>query len=182
MSFDPKIIPPDDGSAPRLPDDLAALGDRLRDEAGRLAAHYRGEPMDERVAAILDHRQTAAASPARRAPVVRILLAAAAACVACAVISVWAFRHDAADTASNRPAETPAGAERALRPTPPAPGALAERAADRPPRHVSEAALPISPRPVVTPAVFVPDVTGPELEAVLDLLEDGSGNDFSLSL
>jgi len=174
MPFDPKIVPPDpspwdDGADLELPDDLAALGEQLRDDAAYLAERY---PARRDVAAAGTARRAAAARRPRR-----MWLAAASAAAIVLLLAGsftawrWVSRQSPGDNVTAGVPVTAPSAEvqpegetpRATHPTPVS-------------NDVPAAVLP------TVPAVFLQNVSGPELEGMLDLMEHEPEGDPGLSI
>ncbi|MCE9526198.1 MAG: hypothetical protein K8R36_09105 [Planctomycetales bacterium] len=165
MQFDPKLIREDDANFEgdlKLPDDLALMAQQLGDDAARLAATY---PPPKPAVLVASRRKTAA--PSRRSFWLMRSLAGTALAVGLVTISLVA-----SNSYNGVTGERPASAGRSLgagenggkvvqlhRP------AYAGRS---PLAH--ESPSPSSQVPV-TPASWLGDTSGPELEALMDLWE-----------
>ncbi len=194
MRFEPKIIrarDPDPGDAVELelPDDLAVLGDQLRDDAALLAERY---PAQETTAAapVRDDLSPGALGHVRRW---RLPMAVAASIALLAafwwVTGPWTRPSGPSDRVTARTehsdrqasaTSSPAGAPSDSRPAPrvmPAP--TDPRMAPGRSFGVPDASHPGASR---MPGAFLLEVTGPELEGVLDLLEQKVGRECDLSI
>lgn len=163
MPFDPKLIREDDASFEgdlQLPDDLALMAQQLGDDATRLAATY-PPPMP----AVLASAQQVA--PRRKNAWLMRSLAGTALAVGLVTISVLA-----SNSYNKVTGERPASAGRSL-------GAGENGGKDMQPHQPAYAVRsplahesPSPPSQVpVTPASWLGDTSGPELEALMDLWE-----------
>lgn len=174
MRFRHRVIPPDqppldEAGDVMLPDDLAALGDRLRCDADMLSSHYPARSTEEnmgRQATCLDGK------PANSR---RYWFATAAVAALLLTVAAWPV--------VNRLSQQPVNTHRLV---------IESSSESSPPRNVEGDRLPeasansvgvtnMDVQPVdyhggkrsieSTPAVFLQDVSGPELEGLLDLWE-----------
>ena len=155
MPFDPKIIAADDafdsGAELKLPADLALMAEQLGDDAARLSACY-PPPVAPALAAV-SRQQTAAPSISRKSAWLTRSLAGTALAAGLVTISL---------VASN-----------AYRP---------QRGNHSSPAAAHEAPSLDDSAPVpVTPASWLGDTSGPELEALMDLWEQEKHKKASLS-
>jgi hypothetical protein len=163
MPFDPKLIHEDDANFEgdlQLPDDLALMGQQLGDDAARLAASY-PPPV---LATLAVSRQELIPTSRYLSWVVRSLVGTALA-TGLVTISLVALNSNQLPNANY---EVPAAA------TPsPAAGALVIQVA--PANRNDRSSVP------VTPASWLSDTSGPELEALMDLWEQDQPAIRSLS-
>ena len=189
MPFDSQPVRSDEAYSQRdcqleLPDDLALMGEQLRDDAQRLASSYpaRLGPVVDLAAAVVAASQ-ASRRPARRRDL--IISSAVGGLVALGLLAMFTLGQGSflgraerkitvpgTATIDHQPAaDSDAGAGHAL--------AAAPRLV--PPPADSIAALPgelLTPAsfsgamPSVTPAVLSSGITGPEMEAWMDLRQD----------
>ena len=164
MPFDPKLIREDDASFEggdlKLPDDLALMGEQLGDDAARLAACY-PPPMPSVLAV---SRQKSAALSRRTSWLTRSLAGTAltAGLVTISLVASNSYRPQ--DANHSLPQVAPSPVSRAL--------------------VVHEAPAPKGTQPQkipVTPASWLGDTSGPELEALMDLWEQDQPAVRSLS-
>ena len=163
MPFDPNIIREDDASFGdgelKLPDDLALMAEQLGDDAARLAATY--PPPVPAVLAV--SRQKTAAQSRRTTWLTRSLAgtALAAGLVTISLVASNSYRPQNAN--HSLPAVAPSGAIDSL--------------------VVHETPTPKGTQPQipVTPASWLGDTSGPELEALMDLWEHDQPAARSLS-
>jgi hypothetical protein len=155
MPFEPKLVQPDDAPLKAdgeidLPDNLAALGEQLRDDALHLAACY---PAAGRELGLLS--QTRAGSRSRSWTKIAVLVSTAAATL---LVSVATIRQFSGPRATRQTVSALAAIH-----TPAEASALdAARAADP--------ASPALPVPAVSStSVSLTELSGPEFEALLDL-------------
>ena len=159
----------DDAEALDLPDDLAAFAEQLRDDAQYLAQCHPADASDEqRERAWQDVCQQAkeAKPVAQSIRYISMRWASAAAVLLIAIVglgSAWVYsqRQATTETAAGVPTDESAVTIAAAA-SDPAPGLTDEL----PPNRVQ----PIS-GPQIVPASFLREVTGPELDGMLDLLE-----------
>lgn len=159
VRFDPRLIQPDDAPEDAcgeldLPDDLLELAAQLGEDANYLAERYPAPVAEPFVAEVVAAR-VASATPARRGWVVAAIGGvAAAAMVAIAVQSLLPSSTLPMAESVAAPAAKPAVVERPIASSVSAPaGPRIER-------------LPWAPSPAIT------NVSGPELEGLLDLWQD----------
>jgi peptidoglycan/LPS O-acetylase OafA/YrhL len=155
MPFDPKLVNEDEAGFEgdlKLPDDLALMAEQLGDDAARLAATY-PPPVPAVLAA--SREASAAQSSSRRKAWLTRSLAGTALAVGIVTISLVASNSYQPQNANHPlPAVAPL----------PASGSLV----------VHEAPTPKGTQPQkipVTPASWLGDTSGPELEALMDLWE-----------
>jgi len=208
MPFSRRVIPPDpppvdDSGELLLPDELLALGEQLRNEAAALAQQF---PASGRQPA--DVPVEAAASPAARAPSWRARSAIAAALLVGAAAYAWvhtpwpeagqvrtAERQPNAvvpvartDSPEDQSLASPAGDRRGnAEPTSTDPPTRrSDRAPAGPPEASDHQGQTADSRPApfdqTTPAVFLWEASGPELEGLLDLWEQGGVSSSSVSI
>jgi len=164
MPFDPNVIREDDANFEgdlKLPDDLALMAEQLGDDAARLAATY-PPPVPAVLAA--SRQASAAQSSSRRKAWLTRSLAGTALAAGLVTISLVASNSYRPQNANHPlPAVAPS----------PASGSLV----------VHEALVPKgSPQKIpVTPASWLGDTSGPELEALMDLWEQDQPAAGSLS-
>lgn len=156
MPFDPKLVQPDDaplkaGDEIDLPDNLAALGEQLRDDAMHLATCY---PAAGRELGLLP--QNVARWRSRKWIKIAVLASTAAATLLITVATIRQF-----------------SAARAMRPTGPALAAIQSPAEASGALDAARAADPASPALPIPAAsstsVSLTELSGPEFEALLDL-------------
>jgi hypothetical protein len=189
--FTPKIIHHEDGGPVEpafppgepeleLPGELTLLADRLSREAARLAERYPAEkarPAQEAPSGqIIETIERAASPSVGRKGAYRFLAPALALIVAVSASAGLLWRHGV-----NQESDQASGAktlwDAAFRPEDPLLSGRS-RAGNR----------PLAPGPAVvparasTPASFVHELTGPEMEGVLDLLERSEDVDPRLSI
>jgi hypothetical protein len=153
MPFDPKLIREDDANFEgdlKLPDDLALMAEQLGDDANRLAALY--PPPMPTVLAVSRPRTSV---PSRRSSWLTRSLAGTALAVGLVTISLVAMNSHQPQDASTK---LPSGSASS-----PATGSLVV--------HEPPVARLKQPRVPVTPASWLGDTSGPELEALMDLWE-----------
>ncbi|MFN0018304.1 MAG: hypothetical protein ACKVP0_08600 [Pirellulaceae bacterium] len=151
MPFDPKLIRDDDANFEgdlQLPDDLALMAQQLGDDAARLAATY-PPPMP---VVLADARQVA---PRRKNAWLMRSLAGTALAVGLVTISVVALN-------TQQPPDANLATPKIVDRSPPA-GSLVV--------HESPVTRSNPPTVPVTPASWLGDTSGPELEALMDLWE-----------
>jgi hypothetical protein len=162
MPFDPKLIQPDDapllpGGELDLPADLALLAEQLGEDAAHLAARY---PADRAPAVALSAELIESAARIKRHSRMRVawIAAASLASVAVLTISVAIALQNQGEVAPTRGtlAASPAT-------TNPAPAAEAPELVSLPGPHAAAGTL--SPG-----TLSLGELSGPELEALLDLL------------
>jgi hypothetical protein len=157
MRFDPKLIHPDEppldaGGELDLPADLTALGQQLGDDAAHLAATY---PANRSLASS-NMGHDARLRPAWR--YARYLAASAAALAALWITAVaWQPQRGARPQPRTATSDVQSSAPHATSPVAAIAGSTQES-------HVS-----------------LPDLSGPELEALLDMLQDDPGRVTSIS-
>jgi len=152
MPFDPRVIQDDDDF---IPDDeqLEMLGAQLRDDARHLESVYPAKKADANAGEVaIDPPQPLRSSRAA------LLLAISAACLGLGLFASVAWMRGAPEQAATIVLTPP----NVVSPMPPVP-------------DVEEFV------PVITPVVHQ-NLTGPELEAVLDLLESDAEAEQSVSL
>lgn len=175
MPFDPKLFRDDDANFEgdlKLPDDLALMAEQLGDDANRLAALY-PPPLP----AVLAVSRPKTATPSRRSSWLTRSLAGTALAVGLVTLSLVVMNTS---RQSNGEKPVPAGrlgivdenGGKGLRPHRPA-------YAGRPPL-AHESPSPSRQVPV-TPASWLGDASGPELEALMDLWEQDQPAIRSLS-
>lgn len=184
MRFRHRVIPPDqppmdEAGDVMLSDDLAALGDHLRSEADMLAAQYPARSTEE------DVRMQAARSDARPAGARGYRCAAAAVAVLLLAIAAWpAMNRLMRQSSDTRSLVTESLSE-------PSPsrnvddGSSTTRtghSTDVTGVDVQTADYHGEPSVESTPAVFLQDVSGPELEGLLDLWEQEPSAASSVSI
>ena len=164
MPFDPNIIRADDASFEgdlKLPDDLALMAEQLGDDAARLAATY-PPPVPAVLAAV--SRQEKAAQTRRTSWLTRSLAGTALAAGLVTISLVASNSYQPQNANHPLPAVAPS----------PASGTVV----------VHEAPAPTGSQPQkipVTPASWLGDTSGPELEALMDLWEQDQPAAGSLS-
>jgi hypothetical protein len=158
MPFDPKLIQPED--APLLPSgeldlpaDLTALADQLGEDAAHLAARY---PADRAPAVALSAELLESAARIKRQSRQRFAWVAAASLASAAVLAV-----SVAIALQNQGAVAPGSGTLAASPATASPATAAQ-----PPEFVS---LP-APHAAGASTLSVGELSGPEMEALLDLL------------
>ena len=166
MRFDPKLISDEDASFGdgdlKLPDDLALMAEQLGDDAARLAATY--PPPVPTVLAVSRQESVALSSSRRNAWLTRSLAgtALAAGLITISLVASNSYRPQNANH--------------------PLPAAASSPAIDSLVAH--QPATPKSTQPqkiLVTPASWLGDTSGPELEALMDLWEQDQPAVRSLS-
>jgi hypothetical protein len=153
MQFDPKLIREDDANFEgdlQLPDDLALMAQQLGDDAARLAATY-PPPMP----AVLAVSRPKTAAPSRQSSWLMRSLAGTALAAGLMTISVVALN-------TQQPPDTNLATPKIVDRSPPA-GSLV--------MHESPVTRSNPPTVPVTPASWLGDTSGPELEALMDLWE-----------
>jgi hypothetical protein len=164
MPFDPNIVREDDASFEgdlKLPDDLALMGEQLGDDAARLAAAYL-PPVPAVLAAV--SRQEKVTQSRRTSWLTRSLagIALAAGLVTISLVASNSYRPQNANRSLPVVAPSPAS------------GSLVE--------HEAPAPKDSQPQKIpVTPASWLGDTSGPELEALMDLWEQDQPAIRSLS-
>jgi hypothetical protein len=161
-----------------LSDDLAALGDRLRSEADMLAEQYPARSADG------DVRTQATRTDGK--PTVRVYwLATAAVASVLLAVAVWPLVNGLVQRSSDthtRVTESPLGTS---------PSRNVDDSVSPAATSHSIGAIHVDTRPAdyqdersieSTPAVFLQDVSGPELEGLLDLWEQEQSATFSVSI
>ncbi len=163
MPFDPNIIREDDASFEgdlKLPDDLALMAEQLGDDAARLAATY--PPPVPAVLAV--SRQVSAVQSRRTSWLTRSLAGTALAAGLVTISLVASNSYRPQNLNRPLPVTNPSPVPRAL--------------------VVHEAPTPKGSQPQkipVTPASWLGDTSGPELEALMDLWEHDQPAAGSLS-
>ena len=163
MPFDPKLIREEDAGFEgdlKLPDDLALMAEQLGDDAARLAATY-----PPPVPAVLAVSREASAAQSRRTSWLTRSLAGTALAAGLVTISLVASNSYRPQNANHPlPATAPSPVSRALV------------------VHESPALKGSQPQRIpVTPASWLGDTSGPELEALMDLWEQDQPAIRSLS-
>ena len=151
MQFDPKLIRDDDANFEgdlQLPDDLALMAQQLGDDAARLAATY-PPPMPAVLAS------AGQVTPRRKNAWLMRSLAGTALAVGLVTISLVALN-------SQQPPDVNLATPKIVDRSPPA-GSLVV--------HESPVTRSNPPTVPVTPASWLGDTSGPELEALMDLWE-----------
>lgn len=151
MPFDPKLIHPDDAPLKPdgeldLPDDLAALGEQLRDDAAHLAACYPAEGRQ-----VGGQTQVAAVARSRSRRWMRVGLLTTSSLASVLVIAV-ALQH--------------------FSKTRQVPPSIEATSTDGQPAHAISQSNTVNPVTDLRPApttISLTDLSGPELEALLDL-------------
>ena len=168
MPFDPRLISEDDADFDaaadlQLPADLALMAEQLGDDAARLAATY--PPPVPAVIAAVSRQKTDVPSVSRRNAWLTRSLAGTALAAGLITISLVASNSYRPQNANH-----------------PLPAAASSPAIDSLVAH--EPATPKSTQPqkiLVTPASWLGDTSGPELEALMDLWEQDQPAVRSLS-
>jgi len=180
MPFEPGIVGSgdqewDDLAELELPDELALLGSQLQDDAAYLARRYPAHYPE--VPDYAQSPQQGLALGRDRAPgrgLRRWMLGAAAAVALVAAgtwaMSYWTGRRDQTHSVSKAP---PVGDDGRLARLP----APTFDAAESPPEEA-----PMVTVPAFQQGAFLWDVTGPELEGVLDLMESDASEGARLSI
>ena len=160
MQFDPKIVPPDEGIFAqddlKLPDDLALMGQQLADDAARLASCYPARQPDHVIA--IQETSRPGARLWLSGTVAGSLLAVSLLAISLLAPSFLPLERPGKESPAASPASAP---EVAIHP------AL--------PPDASREPIP------VTPASWLGDTSGPELEALMDLWERDQHEVASLS-
>ncbi len=161
MQFDPRIVPDDLGEVPdELPSDLAQLGAQLQGEAVQLGNRY---PAGEHISKKLEPKKSARGTHG--------IFAIGAAVVLLVLIAVSAFFHrppnsaPAKDVVDNKTVSEPATQV-----------AIEERVILESDEFSSSESAEFSP------ALLLPDASGPEQEALLDYLEQESPEELTFSI
>lgn len=180
MPFDPRLIHPDEpplGPAGELdlPEDLAALAAQLADDAAHLAARFPAERVlaaqSEELAKAAERINSHALRPQARAAASLVLgatMGAGLASVAVLGLTIWLSLRfgdslpDPVDAARSLPALAQSESESTTRP--PATSGATPAAANRPSAMLS-----------------VGQLSGPELEGLFDLLDEGPPSAASIS-
>ncbi|MFN0022180.1 MAG: hypothetical protein ACKVP0_28355 [Pirellulaceae bacterium] len=154
MPFDPKLIREDESNFEvgdlKLPDDLALMAEQLGDDAARLAATY--PPPMPKVLAVSRQESAAQSSPRRNTWLLRSLAGTALAAGLVTISLVASNSYQPQNANHSLPAVAPSAIDSLV---------------------VHEAPAPkSSPQKIpVTPASWLVDTSGPELEALMDLWE-----------
>lgn len=184
MRFRHRVIPPDQPPMDEagdvvLSDDLTALGERLRNEADMLAAQYPASSNDE------DMRYQAARPDAKPIRARRYWYATAAVASLLLALAAWPLVNGLVQHSSNTHAlvtESPSGSS---------PSRIVEDKASPAGSSHSVGVTNVDMQPAdyhgersieSTPAVFLQDVSGPELEGLLDLWEREQSATSSVSI
>ena len=165
MPFDPNIIREEDASFEgdlKLPDDLALMAEQLGDDAARLAATY--PPPVPAVLAVSREASAAQSSSRRKAWLTRSLAgtALAAGLVTISLVASNSYRPQNANHPLPTTASSPVSRALVVQESPALKGSQPQR-------------IP------VTPASWLGDTSGPELEALMDLWEQDQPAIRSLS-
>lgn len=165
MPFDPNIIREEDASFEgdlKLPDDLALMAEQLGDDAVRLAATY---PPPVSAVPAASREASAAQSSSRRKAWLTRSLAGTALAAGLVTISLVASNSYRPQSANHPLPATASPVSRAL--------VVNEKAST--PTSTEPQKIP------VTPASWLGDTSGPELEALMDLWEQDQPAAGSLS-
>ncbi len=189
MPFDPRIISSDDSSFEgvaelELPDDLLQLADQLRDDAAFLSNRYTPESLAEHdsTAAAVHHDAIQSSEPKRRRMGFLVLLSSLA-----TVFLLLAMLPKATDTSKD---PVP---DRFVTDNNPAPNKAEEEivrenlARNTTPRSTTQeivpSATPLDTAPFGTvPVLLLHSASGPEQEAILDLIQQGDSQETVLSI